>query len=352
MQVCWIMERPSGDLLDVLRAIGRRLDLKLRVVYLTGAGVKGAESGVASTDSVHVLPHRLSTKLVRLLRVLTDPATDIIVLSGYSHPLIVLAQIFLTVTRKRWVFFGERPGVSRHLLHLPLYRLAAPVLARATGILAVGSSGVSAYRRLLSTKAPIISLPYCIDASEFLAIERRQPDHRAARFLFVGQLVERKGIRSLLRAFESVAKENPGIRLTIAGDGPLKQEVAAACERLPAVRYKGLVAYADRVCLFKDADVLVHPAIHEGWGVIIQEGMAAGLATISTIGAAAAADLVDGTRAGIVLGDQTETSLQESIASLASADRAFAMGQRGREAIRGFTPEACAERFAHFFSDL
>ena len=59
-------------------------------------------------------------------------------------------------------------------------------------------------------------------------------------FIYAGRLSEEKGVDILLRAWDKVEKRL-GSRLTIAGDGPLRGEVAVAAGRDSSIRYIGLV---------------------------------------------------------------------------------------------------------------
>jgi len=59
-------------------------------------------------------------------------------------------------------------------------------------------------------------------------------------FIYAGRLSEEKGVDTLLRAWDKVEKRLDS-RLTIAGDGPLRGEVAVAAGRDSSIRYIGLV---------------------------------------------------------------------------------------------------------------
>lgn len=65
----------------------------------------------------------------------------------------------------------------------------------------------------------------------------------------------------------------------LAGDGPLKAEVQTACQSLPQVRYLG---YRREVpALLAMTDVLVYPAMAEGFGLGLVEAMALGVPCVA-----------------------------------------------------------------------
>ena len=109
------------------------------------------------------------------------------------------------------------------------------------------------------------------------------------RFLFVGRLIERKGLDVLLQAFTRVDRSE----LWIAGDGPLREPVMAAAAQDERIRIFGHVGGQDLVDLYSQVDALVVPSLYEAWGLVVHEALANGLPVITTDQVAAADDLVD-----------------------------------------------------------
>ncbi len=95
----------------------------------------------------------------------------------------------------------------------------------------------------------------------------------APMFLALGRLVPHKRIDLLIRLWEPV-REQVGGRLVVIGDGPER----ARLERLagPGVEVRGRVSEAEKQELLGRAWVLVHSALHEGWGIAVTEAAAAG----------------------------------------------------------------------------
>lgn len=100
--------------------------------------------------------------------------------------------------------------------------------------------------------------------------------------LTVGRLAPQKGLDTLLDAAAELARRHAsGFSWLVAGDGPLRDELAdrIAAERLP-VRLLG--ARGDVPDLLAAADVVVSAAVWEGQPIGIQEALAAGAAIVAT----------------------------------------------------------------------
>jgi glycosyltransferase involved in cell wall biosynthesis len=120
-------------------------------------------------------------------------------------------------------------------------------------------------------------------------------------FLFVGRLQPQKDIPTLLAAYRLVANEaGTGVRLLIAGDGPLRDSLQGQAVHLgltASVDFLG--ARGDVPELLQAADAFVMTSITEGQPMALIEAMAAGLPCIGTQVGGIPALLEDG--AGVVV---------------------------------------------------
>jgi glycosyltransferase involved in cell wall biosynthesis len=117
------------------------------------------------------------------------------------------------------------------------------------------------------------------------AVERNNHE-----LLFVGRLVEKKGVAVLLRAMPAVLAEFPETRLTIAGSGPLEAELHRLAKELhisDAVDFPGMISQPQLPDLYRKAAIAVFPFIvaqsgdQEGFGLVQVEAMGCGCAVIS-----------------------------------------------------------------------
>ena len=102
--------------------------------------------------------------------------------------------------------------------------------------------------------------------------------------LFVGRLVEDKGIKYLLRAFSKVVEEIPDAKLVIVGQGPREKELKKLQESLglTQVFFLGTVETKFMPNIYAGSDALVLPSIREPFGNVVIEAMAAGRPVIGS----------------------------------------------------------------------
>jgi glycosyltransferase involved in cell wall biosynthesis len=124
-----------------------------------------------------------------------------------------------------------------------------------------------------------VGIVYWIDAKLFYPLKTnnlKKQFHLSTYFvlLFVGRLVEEKGISVLVKSIKQVKGKSI---LLIAGDGPLRDEVAIEAQKSDKIRFVGKLTGEELVKYYNLADVLIIPSIHdEGFGRVILESLAVG----------------------------------------------------------------------------
>lgn len=152
------------------------------------------------------------------------------------------------------------------------------------------------------------------------------------RVLFVGNVIARKGLHTLLAALARLPRET--WQLTIVGDAGVDRAYRQTLERqltgVPRDRVTWLGKVSDDVLARELAahDVLAVPSGYEGFGIVYLEGMAFGLPAIGTTAGAAAGLIVDGENGFLIPPEDVELlarrlrALQEDRARLARMSRA------------------------------
>ena len=96
---------------------------------------------------------------------------------------------------------------------------------------------------------------------------------------FLGRMDEpRKGLQVLLKAFEILGRQRPGLRLLLAGPGDADEVCAKVSPELRSrVVALGLVSEEDKVRAYHSVDVFVAPNLGgESFGIVLAEAMSAG----------------------------------------------------------------------------
>jgi glycosyltransferase involved in cell wall biosynthesis len=100
------------------------------------------------------------------------------------------------------------------------------------------------------------------------------------RAICVGRLLHWKGFHLAIRAFGLFARNNPEAELWIVNDGPFRRELEKTATQAgiaSRVRFFGhLSSYKEVLAKLVQAHVLMHPALHEAFGKICVEALAAG----------------------------------------------------------------------------
>jgi glycosyltransferase involved in cell wall biosynthesis len=154
------------------------------------------------------------------------------------------------------------------------------------------------------------------------------PGPRSAEPLFVamGRLVDYKRLDLLLRLWQRVRPVTGG-RLVIAGDGPARPRLQAMAG--PGVEFTGWVSEQDKHRLLCAAWLLMHPALIEGWGIVVAEAAIRGTPAVA-FDVPGLRDSVLHGRTGVLA--RTEGEFASSWASLAlDARRREQLGRAARE---------------------
>ncbi len=174
-----------------------------------------------------------------------------------------------------------------------------------------------------------------------------QPDPLTPRsteplFLALGRLTEYKRIDLLLKLWGRV-RQVVGGTLVIAGDGPERARLEAM--GVPDVVFTGRVSEEEKHRLLCSAWMLLHPALIEGWGIVITEAAIRGTPAIGFDVPGLHDSVVNG-QTGLLV--KNEGQFASAWASLAlDRERANAMGAVARERAERLHWSAAVEGFAH-----
>jgi glycosyltransferase involved in cell wall biosynthesis len=185
-----------------------------------------------------------------------------------------------------------------------------------------------------------VSNPYVRDApSTSEAVE--SAGVVAPRVLFVGRLLEAKGILDLVEAFAGVA-EHESCELVVVGDGVDEPRVRRDVQRLGVqnlVTLKGYLTGAELRREYEQATILALPTSWaEGFPTVLAEAMDAGLPIVTTRLRGAADHLVQGEHALFVEPSNVEEIAAAIVTLLRDPDLRHRMGAANRARVRAFDP--------------
>jgi glycosyltransferase involved in cell wall biosynthesis len=129
----------------------------------------------------------------------------------------------------------------------------------------------------------VMILPNAVDTSRFQARTRARDPGSPFTVVFVGRLVQEKGLDTLLDAWAAALAGREDVRLLLAGEGRLESRLReqAACLGIAGqVEFLGDCARVEDLLLRADLGVL--PSRIEGLSNTLLEFMASGLPTIAS----------------------------------------------------------------------
>ncbi|MBP1583677.1 MAG: glycosyltransferase family 4 protein [Victivallales bacterium] len=95
-------------------------------------------------------------------------------------------------------------------------------------------------------------------------------------FLFVGRLVELKGLKQLLMAWKEASLTNA--TFLCVGEGPQSAELEGFCRTHKiSAAFVGAIDYDHLPIYYKSSDVFIIPTLQDNWSLVVPEAMACGL---------------------------------------------------------------------------
>lgn len=178
--------------------------------------------------------------------------------------------------------------------------------------------------------------------------------------LFVGRLVEKKGVCFLLDAFALLVNENPDLYLVIAGEGPLLDNLQNQAFRLGVagmVSFPGFISGKEKHSYFQIAELLLLPSIVtsggdcEGLPVVLMEGMASGILCLATAESGANTLIVDGEN-GFLVRSENEESITRKVREVLdlSVGELQSVRENGRQTAKKFDWNRIASEHHKLFS--
>jgi glycosyltransferase involved in cell wall biosynthesis len=268
------------------------------------------------------LPLFLISELSQAWRITRRYQIDLV----HSHWFVPSGLVGATIA-----FIWKKPHVlTSHVLDVNLFgkfRSALPVLsaivASADMITTNSSYTKQQIEALVPLPCPCRVIPMGVCLPEHLPPLNRVRGHT---ILYVGRLVEWKGVDTLIRSMTIVKKAIPGSELIIIGEGPLRNTLERLVQDTgltDTVRFFGRANDDELAKLYDSAAVFVLPSrtyrglVMEGLGVVLLEAMSHGVPVIGSNVGGIPDIIIDG-ETGFLVPEQDPSSLAEKIVLLLS----------------------------------
>ena len=205
----------------------------------------------------------------------------------------------------------------------------------------------------MRTIANPVPRPVAADAGDSPVDRDREPV-----VLAVGRMFPQKDHATLIDAFARVARDRPGWRLDLVGDGDLRRDLESQVGRsglLGRVRFLGVVE--DVAAHLRRAAILAVPSRYESFGLATAEALAAGVPVVGFVDCPGTNELIaDGVNGLLVSGGSGEARVVALAGGLARLmdDRALRarLGTAGPGSVARFDPEAVADAWEELLQDV
>jgi len=206
-------------------------------------------------------------------------------------------------------------------------------------------------------------LPNAVNETRFCPIDRIDARHRlglssdCALVLFVGSLVERKGVLDLVEAMSHVSAQISKVQLALVGDGYLRERLEDRVRELgleEMVLFFGSQPSGEIPVWMNAADIFVLPSYSEGRPTVVLEAMACETAVVGT-DVGGNRELIRSGETGLLAEAGNPLDLAEKLLILLH-DPALCqcMGHQGRQAIleEGFTWRDSARKLKAIYAEM
>lgn len=161
-------------------------------------------------------------------------------------------------------------------------------------------------------------------------------------FLFVGQLVDRKGIKELLAVWHKHISQYPDDNLLVIGKGILEHALKEKYTS-DSIHILGGINYDELYKYYALCDVFIMPTLEDNWCLVIPEAMACGKPVACSIYNGGHYELVQDGINGYKFDPLEPDSIIRTLAKFHQADLQ-SMGKNSIEIESDFTPDKAAQR--------
>lgn len=344
---------------EVYNEMARLGEVNFRVFYLRKLphGRHWEYGPEIEHDHVFIPEYRLRPHVYLspgLLREYLRYAPDLMIMTQYASPAMQKMMYLETARRRPWVFWAEAPNVryetpiiANEVIRTGLRKIALHPLHYANEIWAIGWRAVEEYREAVGDRVPVKNLPYFSDLDRFFAAGEERRRASRVRFLLCGSLNLRKGADVVAEAAHVLHDEGLDFELHVVGKGPLNVQFNALPEGVKEhIHLYGFRQLDEIPQFYKNSDVLLFPSRHDGWGMTLPEGLAAGMPVVSTEQTGAAVDMISDGQNGFRLPEVTLENLAAAMRRLILQPQLLdEMGVSSRQTAGHYTHRVGARKF-------
>lgn len=226
-----------------------------------------------------------------------------------TEPYSPIAAELLSTTSssKNWILAKARPWK---------YRLLWALLRRKVkGVFAISPLAIEQLLLLGVSQEKIFPYAYFVPQCPRLSTKEEKGSGTSSkkhlRLVFVGSLNHRKGLDLAINAITALRKKNANVTLDVFGPGDDIDSYAWSSH----ICYKGRIPFGAAQSVIATYDVLLLPSRYDGWGVVVNEALLAGVPVLCS-DQVGASTLIKKWQCGLTYDCLSEDALAKSISDL------------------------------------
>jgi glycosyltransferase involved in cell wall biosynthesis len=308
MRLRWVIHSPShynAELFCFLHAQGHDLE----VVYLhDSTGAHPWKSDLRAGYSSEVAPRKCSS-IWLFRKILRSHRSTTHIFGSWNRFDLILMMLLLGLVKSPFLIWTDTPrviGVGNVLQRFVRAIALRNVFFFAQAVMGTGTPALRNLEAIGCAKKKLINFPYFINLN-WARLETVKRPNKELVFLCSGRLHnEHKGYDMVLMALAQWTSARSSLEpwaLRFIGTGPDRESLETLARELGIdahVHFLGWLEPEDVRRQMLDADVFLHPARYEPYGVALIEAMAAGMVIVASTATGAALDRIVHSKNGML----------------------------------------------------
>lgn len=290
---------------------------------------------------------------------------DIIIVGGYHHFAYFLAMLYARLFRRKIILWCESNRYEKRANYPWNQAYKRWFVRNSTGHIVPGRASFEYILSQGAVKDKIWIAPNAVDNEYFTRagdtyretkeIFKQSKGYPNKLILYVGHLIEEKGIRDLLKAFQILSYEYTDLGLLLIGSGKENGYYKNFCKtnNLRNVFFAGFIYQEDLPIYYAVSDVFVLTTYSDAWGLVLNEAMASKLPVISSDASGAAYDLIEPGVNGYIFKKGDIEQLSGYLREILKDERKrMGMGEESLNIIQNYSPLRCAQGFIQAIREI
>lgn len=294
---------------------------------------------------------------------LNDRSKSVILGGNYFSPNTYILLLASIIKKKKIYWFGEKLLPTSSLIKTTIKKiLLAPLFKSCHGIFCIGQAAIKSYQSF-GYKGYCYKITYSIKSSNFevkaldkIKLEnlkqRLNPENKFVIFTS-GSLIQRKGMDIAVLSYLSLPSEIKNkTTLWIAGDGPLRAELKAMDDKSGDIHFLGFLHSQDLPYYYNLASVFLFCSRYDGWAVVINEALSAGLPVVVS-DKVTASELITNKKNGFVCGSNKIVEFSSALFSiLIDSDLSLEMSKNNYQLSQELNSTTTALKISEILSNV